>query len=312
MLVLTIGDSHLTGKNPIARIDDLVEVQFEKWEEIVTIANKYNCPIISVGDILNVPVIANSILTKFGNIINKLKHGLYFVWGNHDLMYHSIDMFDRTSLGMLWYNNSKIRHISEFYYDYGIKWDYCDWNQEISNNEAKLLLIHKAVIDPKMVGGDNSWILKDKEFADNIKDNKSLQQYDLIICGHWHKKYRFKYKNTQIINPGPIVRRTINDTDLPVIQLIDLETKLHKVIKLKSVKPTIEVISDKHIEENAYQVKVDILEFINALKNKKLKYTSSFMDNLMVLLDSHELDKDIEQVLRMLIVTIMEKRKNKH
>ena len=307
MLVLIIGDGHLTGKNPIARLDDLVEVQFDKWNEIISISNEYDCPIISVGDIFNVPIIANSILTKFGEVLSKLKNPLYFVWGNHDLMYHSIEVFDRTSLGMLWFNNSKIKHISEFYNDYGVQWDSCDWDQEIDNNGSEILLIHQAIINPKSVGGKNSWILKDKEFARSIEE-KYLQKYELIICGHWHKRYRFKYNNTLVINPGPIVRRTVEDTELPTIQLINLKTKLNKIIKLESVKPTEDVITSEHLEENIHKIKSDILEFVNALRNKKLKYTSSFLDNLMLLLDTHELDKSIEKIIRELIIIILEKK----
>jgi hypothetical protein len=90
--------------------------------------------------------------------------------------------------------------------------------------------------------------------------------------------------------------------------LINLNTKLRRVIKLKSVKPTDEVISDRHLEKNIHKVKVDIIEFINALKTRKLKYASSFIDNLMIVLDSHELDKFLEKLIRNLIATIIEKK----
>ena len=43
MLGLIVGDTHFTGKNPIARLDDLVELQFDKWDEIISIANTYAC-----------------------------------------------------------------------------------------------------------------------------------------------------------------------------------------------------------------------------------------------------------------------------
>jgi predicted phosphodiesterase len=215
-------------------------------------------------------------------------------------------MVNRTSLGMLMHNNDKLRHISDFSNDYGIDWDYCDWNQPIVKNGSPFLLIHQAIVNPKMIGGTSSWIIHDKEFARIVDDE--LEQYELILCGHWHKKYRFTIRNTTIMNPGPIVRRTIEDTELPTVQLINLENKLRRIIKLKSAKPTELVISDKHLQENIHKVKTDITDFINALKDKKRKYSSSFLDNLMALLDNHEIDKEVEAILRIMVADLIERR----
>lgn len=315
MLILNIGDSHISGLNPICRIDNLVETQWEKWKEIVEIANKNNCPIISTGDIFETSIISNSILTIFGQIIEKLKHNLYCVFGNHDLKYHSIDIFDRTSLGMLIANSSKIKHISEFYKDYDIEWDYCDWGEHITDNDSKYLLIHQAIINTKMGGGINSWILKDTEFARNIETDKELQRYELIICGHWHKKYKFKYKNTTIINPGPVTRTTVENLELPTVQLINLKTKDITEVKLESTKPTEDVISDLHLNLKSNKFKIDITDFVNALKTKhplsKDKSGSPFLDSLMQILDSHKLEPKLENLIREMVAKIIEVKKKK-
>jgi UDP-2,3-diacylglucosamine pyrophosphatase LpxH len=161
-----------------------------------------------------------------------------------------------------------------------------------------------------MIGGKNSWISKDKEFARNIEIDKELQKYKLIICGHWHKKYQIKYKETTVINPGPITRLTVEDTDEPTIQLINLKTKIKKTVRLESVMPTENVISDKHLEYNIHKTKTDvpfIKEFIDTLRNNQIKLSSSFLNNLMEVLDSHELDKKVEEVLRELISIAIEK-----
>jgi predicted phosphodiesterase len=312
MLILLCGDAHITGRSPIARSDDLVIVQFEKWKEIVSIANKYNCPIVSTGDIFNTAIIANSILSKFGDILEKLNTFLFFVWGNHDLLYHNLEMLERTSLGMLKFNNPKIKHISEFKNIYNIDWGYIDWNQPIINeSKSKFLLTHQAIVTTKMIGGKNSWISKDTEFARNIETDKELQKYNLIICGHWHKKYTIKYKETTVINPGPITRLTVEDLEEPTIQLINLKTKLRRTIHLESVMPTESVISNKHLEYDIHKTKSDvpfIKEFIETLKNNQIKLSSSFLNNLMAVLDSHELDKKVENLLRELIIKIIEKK----
>jgi len=307
MEILVVGDSHLTGRNPIARKDDLVSVQFEKWEYIVDIANEYDVPIIHTGDIFNVAIIANSLLTKFGEILSKLNNPLYFVWGNHDLQYHSMDMWNRTSLGVLWKNNNKVKHISEFWEDYKIWWAWLDWE----SNEIKwygdlpdLFLCHKAVVNTKIAGSSGSWILKDKEFC--IPINELKYDFKLIICGHWHKKYIYKYKNTKIINPGPTIRRTVEEWFMPTVTLLNLDTLIHKNFDISDQDPE-QVLSRTHIEQKFESMTDNVLNFIDSLKNKKVQYRKSFLKTLMHNLDRHELPNKVERLIRTTISNLIEK-----
>jgi DNA repair exonuclease SbcCD nuclease subunit len=310
MLILFIGDGHITGRNPVARTDDLVTLQFKKWEEIITIANHYQCPIITSGDIFNVAIIANSLLNQFGMILNKLDHPMYFVWGNHDLMYHNLEMWDRTSMGVCWTNNKKLKHISEFYIDYKIPWDYRDWDCPINKNKSPFLLTHKAVITTQQVG-KNSWILEDKVFADAIENTPELHNYKLILCGHWHKQYILTYNKIKIINAGPIIRRTVDELQQPQVLLIDLNNLLIKKIVLKTAPPTEEVISSNHIDAKMDIIKQDIIQFVNQLNktNTQKGKIQNVLEILMTMLDNHELDKDVEILLREIIESAMLKHR---
>lgn len=308
MLILIVGDTHFTGKNPIARLDDIVEVQFDKWEEIVMLSNKHNVPIIHTGDIFNVSIIANSILTQIGSIMENLKNPLYFVWGNHDLMYHSLDLWDRTSLGILWANNNKIKHISEIYIDYKIEFDYIDWGGTLGFTGAnEILLTHKAVVSEHKMG-KGSWILEDKDFCMNIDNDPNLKGYKLIICGHWHKPYIFKHKKTLVINPGPVLRRSIEEWLMPSVILLNTDTLLYKRIYLETALPPEKVLSKKHIEQKIESYTDGIIKFIEQLKYiTKTDKSKSFMTNLFKKLDSHELPKNVENILRNTISKLVEK-----
>lgn len=305
MLILFVGDPHLTGKNPLCRLDDLTIVQWKKWNEIINIANMLNIPMVTSGDILNVSVIANSLLTKLGNVLNKLNNPIYFIWGNHDLMYHSLDMWERTSLGVLWTNNEKVKHISEFEQDYGISWDYCDYNQEIVKTESDLLLIHKAVITEKQTG-KNSWILKDKDFCTDLTENKDLQKYRLILCGHWHYQYVYNFNNTRVINAGSLVRRTVDETRIPTIQLVNIETGFTKRISLESAVSSDLIISKKHLDSKIKVVSDSISLFVDQLENNKMEFNSNFLSNIMSILDTHEIEKGVERFLRDVLSKVME------
>jgi len=305
MLCLIVGDTHFTGKNPIARLDDLVELQFDKWDEVISIANRYDCPIIHTGDIFNVSIIANSILTRIGSALEKLKHNLYFVWGNHDLLYHSLDLWDRTSLGVIWKNGDKVKHISQL-----PGWSWLDWGSEYGiqwyADRNNLLLTHKAVVSERKMG-KGSWILEDENFCMNIDKELELRKYQLIICGHWHKPYRFMHKGTLVINPGPVLRRSIEEWLMPSVVLINTDTLLYKRIYLKSAKPPDQILSRKHIEQRVESYTEGVMKFVEQLQNTKIIDKASFLENLFGLLDSHELPKNVENILRNIISTLVEK-----
>lgn len=309
MEVLVVGDSHLTGRNPIARKDDLVEIQFEKWARIVDIANYNDVPIIQTGDIFNVAVIANSLLTRFGEILSNLSHPLYFVWGNHDLQYHSMDMWQRTSLGVLWKNNNNVRHISDFEYDYGCtgaRWAWMDWGdnkpQFNDREHTPYLLTHRAVVNDKQTGA-NSWILEDENFCTPIS---KLDSFYLIICGHWHKRYMFTNEGTRILNPGPITRRTVEEWFMPSVTLLDLEDRIMKKIPISDLTPE-QVLSRSHIEQRIETLTESVSEFVNQLKHVKVSHKKSFLKTLFHNLDQHELPKQVETLLRSIIADLIEK-----
>ena len=309
MGILVVGDSHLTGRNPVARLDDLVEVQFEKWEYIIELANENDVPIVHTGDIFNVAIIANSLLTRLGEILTKLHNPLYFVWGNHDLQYHSYDMWDRTSLGVLWKNNDKVRHISEFWKDYKIWWAWLDWgSKEIQwyGGQPKILLTHKAIVSGKKLKRQGSWILDDTEFCSNIDTDPRFKGYRLIICGHWHKRFIYKHKETRVINPGPVIRRTVEEWFIPSVTLLNLNTLIHKELIISDLDPE-QVLSRTHIEQNIETMTDNVLKFVDLLKNKKFKHKKSFLKTLMHNLDQHELPNRIETILRTTIADLIEK-----
>jgi predicted phosphodiesterase len=303
MLVCCIGDFHLMGRSPTKRIDDLPETQFIKWQEIVDLANGKDCPIISVGDIFHTSVVANSIVNRLGSILNNLKNPLYFVFGNHDLMYHSIDLASRTSLGVLLTNHPKVKHISEFENVYGISWDYMDWDSELVKNDSSLFLCHKSVVSHKQMES-NFWIANDETFAMPL--GKWSKDYKLVICGHWHKPYSFRKNKTNVINAGPVSRITIEDNLNPSVCLINLKTGIFKRHYLKSAKPFDDVFNTNHINKKTDHSK-NIEDFINALNKKGNKHDSVFMDELMSLINTHELNAEMEVLLLDILAKVKEK-----
>jgi DNA repair exonuclease SbcCD nuclease subunit len=315
MDVLIIGDIHLSGKNPPNRIDDVTEIQFNKIEEIVNIANTTDTPIICTGDIFHTPIVSNQILSKFGKLINKLKREFYFVFGNHDLQYHDIIRVDRTSIGVIRSNNYKIRHISEFHKFYGsrMRWAYIDYGAAFTNNylntefnKANFLLSHKAIVNDNLINTE-SWIANDVNFCQSVSNFEGM--FKLIICGHWHKPYIYRYKNSLIINPGPVIRRQITEKEIPRIIYIDLETLKYDEIHLSTAPPTELVLREESIDKELRPVEDRIIHFINNIKHKKgFAQKLKFKDALNVLINDAGTDKKVVNKLKE-IMSILSERK---
>lgn len=311
MEVLIIGDIHISGKNPPERIDDVTAVQFDKIDEIVDTANEYDVPVICTGDIFHTPIVSNTILTRFGKIINRLKREFYFVLGNHDLQYHDIERIDRTSIGVVWSNNEKIRHIETFHKHYGSnrKWAYIDYGMDlVCPTGAKYLLSHKAIVNDYLVNSE-SWIADDVDFCQAASDFEKLN-LKLILCGHWHRPFTFLQKSTVVINPGPVIRRQIVEREMPRMLLMDLDSMEFDEILLATALPTDEVLRETSLKEELKPIAERIVQFINNIKTQRqIKHGVKFMDAVNGLLDhGSKVDLKVKNKLKEIISILAEKK----
>jgi DNA repair exonuclease SbcCD nuclease subunit len=313
--VLAIGDLHLSGKNPPERKDDLTTKQWEKLDYIIEISNYHNCPCICTGDIFDSALVSRKIMSTFGERINKLKNPFYFVFGNHDLQYHSMDMIEQTSLGVLWLNNKMLKHISEFEGDYGRAWSYIDFKNPFHDPDAQYLLSHRAIVNDNLISA-NSWILDDQNFCQHVKE---LTRYELIICGHWHKSYEFFYqyapdKDVHVLNPGVVCRRTIDERERPAIYFLDLDAcydnkqEEHATsIDLNALDSDL-VLREESIKSGIAPHKDEITQFVQQLKSQQLSKKVSFIDSLIVAVEQVG-QKSIEKEMRDIIATVQAKKK---
>jgi predicted phosphodiesterase len=261
---------------------------------------------VSVGDVFNHAVVSNTIVNTLGECLLRLSNKFYFVWGNHDLEYHLIKTWKKTSLGVLLQNNPVVQHISQFKNDYGYPIDYQDWNTPIKDNNSDILLSHKAIVNHSLIP-KNSALYSDATFSTQV-ESPELKKYKLIICGHWHKRYFFRHNDITVINPGPVMRQTVIDNCIPEVVLVDTDTTLFKRITLKCAKPFEEVISTVHLDK-AQAIEKTAFDFLNVLSAKQGK-SKSFVNVVTDLLNSNKLKPELNLLLRDVVETAME-TKNK-
>jgi len=303
MKILHCTDPHISGRNPIVRTDNLVDVQFDKLDEVISISNQLKIPVVITGDIFEQPNVSYSISGDLAEILRKSLHGVYIVVGNHDLMWYNMSSLKSTALGALLRSVNTVKHISEFSSDYSLKIDFCDWGQSIDKNQSNILITHKAVVPNKF----RSFIWDKHKVNPNFwfESDVDIRAYDIVLCGHYHKQYGSEDRKI-ISNPGSLTRRKANDDEMghmPTINLVDTTERTVKLIKLSCASEASKVFNQEHIEHLQFgkEEKEQLHEFLNQLSSKLKKKKivgSNLLDVLLKMINSDEIGQAQKEILQ--------------
>ncbi|MDY0234485.1 MAG: metallophosphoesterase family protein [Gudongella sp.] len=267
MRILYFTDTHIRGTNPKNRKDDFVKSLESKFEEIVDIVNTKDIDyVIHGGDLFDRPDISISVVSKFTNIIKKIKVPIYIVSGNHDIFGHNPATIDRTMLGLLKsldfliivdkdnkiiLEKDGIRvQLTGLPYSYNI-----DSSSEgyiltdiAPNIDYSIHIVHGMLLDRPFVKGIPYTLV------DDIIETKA----DITLSGHYHAGFKTIEKNGKyFINPGSLVRITNSLKEIeriPKLVLIELKDKITiETLTLKSAKPGEEVLDRSEIEKSSFR-----------------------------------------------------------
>jgi len=144
--LLLTSDWHIRYNNPICRIDNFFETQKKVLEQVSEIAKGNNAEIIIAGDIFNKAKPENSQELEILLYDIFKDDYIYFIAGQHDLLFHKIENMDKGSIGVLrnysnWDNNS-------------IGFNHFNYNQEIKDNleedKIKICILHKYIAEKEL------------------------------------------------------------------------------------------------------------------------------------------------------------------
>lgn len=300
--ILAVGDPHISGKNPLARKDNVIEVQFDKLEQVVHIANENNAHVFFVGDIFDYPYVGYGIYSRVAEILSHLGNKGYLVYGQHDLFFHNINSKISTATGSLEF--SKLIHpISEFNKDHPqFKFDFLNWGEKLIKTDNEFFISHKPIVPKRMVLKYH-WLRATQE-KDKYLILEDLNKYKLALCGDWHKSYIVENKNTLLINPGTMVRREASEDErtlVPSVILIDLISLKYRKIELEHEK---DVFSFSHLilKKKTNEYRSTSKEFIEKLKERKGNFKgSNFLKKLLIFINSKELNKTETKLMEQII-----------
>lgn len=218
MRFLLTADWHLRQARPRCRLDeDWVETQMQQIRRIGLIAAKENVPVVVTGDVFHHPRVATEVVNRLIDELKQFKDGVYFLAGNHDLPYHSLDNLKQSSIGTLLH---RFPDIGKMWKDFGFACTWAHFGNDLKGVQGTPRFIHRLVwpsaesrpqIADKDIGQTAEELLE--EFPDN----------PVIFTGDYHHAFHFEKDGRHVINPGCI---NIQASDMigyqPGVDLVDL------------------------------------------------------------------------------------------
>ena len=310
MKFILISDLHLLNKQPLGRVDDTPETLKKKIIYILNSATKYDATILQAGDFTDGPRnwgLLSWITEIFSNWqINRLtKKDFYCIFGQHDTYLYSEKTRDKTILGVLAKANLvNILGSEPVIFTEGPRKDEtvaiygCSYGMDVPktngiNNQLKILVIHKEISDAPL--------FKDHEYTSAMAFLKKNKDFDLIICGDIHRRFKLSLtdenKTRYIVNTGPLLRRSVDEWDhKPGFYIFDSMNRSFTWQEIPHA-PSKEVLTRDHIEKREETVQI-LEDFIKAVKSEKIQGLS-FRENFNKFLKENddELGQGVKDIL---------------
>ena len=262
MKLLFSSDWHLRNDKPISRIDDFQQVQKDTLIQIAKICKQNNAELIIAGDIFdkpkdNIQELVNQVYEIFKDI------NIYFICGQHDLLFHSLDNFEKGNIGII-NNFENWNHSEEIINSESIIWKF-DYGKEIIDiddydNLIKICVWHKYCEKEQL-----PFYIKNGISAKDLIDNYN---YNIYICGDNHKSFIYEKDNKIVFNMGCITRQSITEKNYnPSVILFDTEKRDYEQIFLCD--NNLNVFIDSVISKEQLEREQRINSFISLVESKE-------------------------------------------
>lgn len=211
---ILISDLHLTDSIPVSRTDDYISAQIHKLRFIQTLSDKNgNCPILCAGDIFDRWKASPWLCTMAFHYLPK---PFITVPGNHDLPMHSLEHYGKSALSLIASVSDQINVLKGEGLGYGNllitgipfgQIDEFDVPDMGKTTGRRILILHG------LVWKSNRPLWSKGSYTDLELLNKFGNDFDLILTGDNHTTFTTKYKNSWLVNPGSMMRITVDQID---------------------------------------------------------------------------------------------------
>jgi len=299
-IAIATADIHIRSSIPACRNDNFLEEQFGKLEFIINIANKYHVPIIVAGDLGHVAIWGDKLLSKVIPVLKKCDNEILVIPGQHDLPYHRISQWEESALSVLQSSNAikvllsgkpytyifkDIVKVSVNAFPYGVEITNPDKNTKADINIA---VAHMMVIKNKPLW-EGQQASKSKILL------KKFPEYDFIITGDNHQTFTDTYQGQALINPGSMMRTTIDQINhKPAIFVLYDDLTFKKIyIPIDS-----NAFEDNYIDNilSTDEANKRLEAYIDKLNNN-IELALSFEENMTKFLMDNAVEQEVKDII---------------
>lgn len=299
MKIILLSDLHLTNTNPVGRLDNVVDVQWEKLAFVFMVASTQGVSLIlQAGDMTDTKrswELLQKLSFFLSNMPDKIK--VFCVKGQHDSYYHSMDN-QKTIVGVLESSklvavlNDKPINIGDVSF-YGASYGE-DIPKVITPKSINILVVHRQILVNKIYAQQ-----KDYELAPAFL--KEHDDYDLILCGDVHQKFQKGYGESIICNTGPLLRLEATQAMIehePGFFIYDtdrLKKNPLQWVKIPCAKGS-DVLSREHIKKQKDR-QHNFEAFIQRVQETDDTKSISFDENLKIIMQKNETSKPVRSIV---------------
>lgn len=270
MKYILTSDWHLRADKPRCRLDENWEqTQIKILDFIFDKSAEYKADIIHTGDLFDQPQVPDWVKYMFLDRLNRTRYDgfnpkMYLLAGNHEMPYHNFKNINKSSIGVV-FKSRNIKSLNELgqaiHYGLSLKYDLRTCNK---------IFIHKLTYKNSVPP-----YIKNAITAQELLNIFNKSKW--IITGDNHKRFIYENNNRYVINPGCIMRQTIDEINYdPSFYLIDFETEEIETIKIPD---NIEMVTDEYIIDD--KKRDDRIQSFIELIRKDSKLALSFKDVLI-------------------------------
>lgn len=251
---IAITDIHISHKSNV-RTGDLLEDLESKLNYVRDYCNKEDAQLIIPGDVFDKATVPDFVKSRLAPIFLSFKKTPFAIPGNHDILFNSDTMSDKTSLNV-WFTHGVLRELKYEEYDdcilHAIK-------PMETKGKPQLAIFHGFL---NQEDGRNT-----VTFADLNTTDKAV-----VVLGHDHVVYPpLKYGSVDILRPGSFLRSTRNEENfrqpnMLVIELID-GVWSYKEVPIESARSFEHIFQTKAFKVTAKEKKNTYEDVINHMKN---------------------------------------------
>lgn len=274
------ADLHLREDRPRCRKDeDWNKTQEKALNQLCRFCVKNNCDLFLVGDIFHSALEFRMVvyIQKVAVKLSKFGLHLYYLWGNHDCLYHRGINFHKSAIGLL-ENSINCFPIKDYFENKNISCSAANFDEE-DNKDAEYVFKHVLCFPDMKSLPPNVDALTAKDLLSEFPNAK------FIFTGDMHKNFHYEKNGRHVVNPGCMLRQAVDfknyqpgfyfiDTDKNIVdfQLIIDDEKFvddSYILREKEKEERIQAFADKIGEVES--VSLDYIENVkSAMMTSKL------------------------------------------